>query len=132
MFCHSLIKNVFMCIKVCTKLEIRLGKSEINSIFARYNLMNRWISFGKGDIKIKVYKLFVELYMTALLFSLYHKIPISQFWEYHYCVFPLFIILVFVEYVAQIKRTRSSQNPALKWLQEPSFSYSQHHLIITD
>lgn len=47
MFCYSLIKNVFMSVKVCIKLEIRLGKSEINSIFARYKDRSFLIDFIK-------------------------------------------------------------------------------------
>lgn len=75
-------------------------------IFARYRCLDRWIAFGEGDMWIKLYKLLTELYIMVLLYQVYTIIPVNVFWEYHYGLFPLIIIVICVEYVFPIKGLR--------------------------
>ena len=75
----------------------------IGTLFARYNLANRWISIGLERPLIKIYKCVTEVWVIIFFYKIYRNLPSSQFWEFHFGVFPLAVIMFLIEFILPIK-----------------------------
>ena len=75
-------------------------------IFADKKLFDKILLIGEGKPSVKVYKAIVEIWLIILLFKLYPKIPIDYFWELHFCIFPIIVIIFCVEFIVQIRSLR--------------------------
>lgn len=75
----------------------------IGTLFARYNLANRWISIGLERPLIKTYKCITEIWVIIFFYKIYRNLPSSQFWEFNFGVFPLAVIMFLIEFILPIK-----------------------------
>lgn len=79
----------------------------MGTVFARYNLFDKWRRLGSGKSWQRLYKLAVLIWFTTFGYIVYHELPIEPFWEYHYGFFPVLIILLAEEYILRIRYLRS-------------------------
>jgi len=75
----------------------------LGAIFARYDFIDRWCSIRKKKPLIKMYRFAVEIWVIILLYKAFLGIPKYLFWEFHYGVFSLTVIMFFVEFILPIK-----------------------------
>lgn len=64
---------------------------------AKYDFVNKWINFKSG-----IYKFILELLLVILGYKLFLKLPITVFWEFHYGVYPVLVILFAAEFIVKI------------------------------
>ena len=115
----------------------------LGCLFARYRLFDCWVVRGRGHLWTKSIKLFVELFVLGLLYKAYHLLPVASFWELHFGLFPLVMILICVEYVVNIPFIgtvlrflgRHSMNifmvhTFIRLYYLPDFTYSFHHFAL--
>ena len=75
-------------------------------IFADKKIFDRIYSIGEGKPLIKLYKAIVEIWMILLCFKIYSKIPMKYFWEFHFCLFPIAVIILCVEFIVPLQPLR--------------------------
>lgn len=68
---------------------------------ARNDYVNKWINLYKG--KRKLAKFITEFVFLILGYKLYRKIPIDIFWEFHFGLYPLLVILFLTEFIIGIR-----------------------------
>lgn len=71
-------------------------------LFAERNVFDRWIAIGRGVWWIKAIKLVLEAGVLVLLYRMYHEVPKNMFWEFHFGVVPVAVILFLAEFVLRI------------------------------
>ena len=74
----------------------------LGAIFARYNLFDRWINIGR-HVWSKLLKFAIEVILIILGYNMYLNLTRDLYWEYHYCFYPMLVILFLVEFVFSIK-----------------------------
>lgn len=74
----------------------------LGSICASYGLIERWCNLGTGKLWVKVYKAIAEIWVLIFFYYMYLGIPGDRFWDFHYGLFPMVLILFFVEYIYSI------------------------------
>lgn len=74
----------------------------LGCMFARYGWFERWLAIGSGKRWAKAYKCAVEAWLVIFGYKLYHNLPIEKFWDYHYGLYALMVILFCVEFVIAI------------------------------
>ena len=72
----------------------------LGCIFARYSLFER---LYECSFSLKLYLLCLEIWGIVFFYKIYHYLDRAKFWEIHYGLFPLLIIIFIVEYVFRIK-----------------------------
>lgn len=75
-------------------------------VFADKKLFDKILSIGEGKPLAKTYKAIIEILLIILLFKLYSKIPMEYFWELHFCIFPITVIIFCVEFIVQFQPLR--------------------------
>lgn len=73
------------------------------AIFARYNILDRWVSVGHGNGRIKAVKFVISACVVIILYKFYMHIPGERFWELHFCVFPVAVIIFLIEFILPLK-----------------------------
>ncbi len=63
---------------------------------AKYDLVNKWLNYKQERIFLKF---LLELVLIVIGYKFYRKIPLKLFWEYHFGLYPLLIILFAVEFI---------------------------------
>lgn len=74
----------------------------LGGMFARYGWMDRWMKVGLRSRWAKAYKLAAEAWLLIFGYKLYQKTPWNTFWDYHFGLFPVLVILFCVEFVVTI------------------------------
>ena len=75
----------------------------LGSIFARYSCFEKLYKLTSGNKILKACKATLEILLIVFLFMMYEKVPMESFWEFHFCIFPLVVILFCVEFVIPLK-----------------------------
>lgn len=78
----------------------------LGCIFARYNLVDHWLTFGNRSLLSKVYKFLVELWIIIFLCKIYNHTSKELFWDLNYGILPTVIILFLVEYILRVPALR--------------------------
>ena len=115
----------------------------IGCIFARYKLFNTWICIGKSRKIYKIYKGIAEIWILILAYKMYQKLPINQFWEFHYGLYPMLVILFCVEYIVRIPGVKTILrflgrysmdifliHTFIRYTYLQDFTYSFHHFAL--
>ncbi len=71
----------------------------LGSICARYGLIEKWCDLGTGKLWLKAYKAIAEIWVLTFFYYMYLGTPQDRFWDFHYGLFPMLLILFFVEYI---------------------------------
>lgn len=74
----------------------------IGGMFARYNSIEKWVSIGEGKLLLKSCKFVAEAWMIMFLYRAYISIPRYLFWEFQYGVFPIVVLMFFIEFILPI------------------------------
>ena len=64
------------------------------------------MSIGGGKRWAKVCKLIVALWLLVASYKLYHNVPVEQFWELRFGVFPVVFVWICVEYLLSVRWLR--------------------------
>lgn len=97
----------------------------LGMICAEKNLMVRFANFQiikKNKIANKVSKFIIETGIIILLYILYNNLNMKQFWEIHFGIIPMFIILYLYEFFIDI--------PILKYILEFIGKHSMNIFLI--
>lgn len=78
----------------------------IGIIFAKYDLLNKWINYTNTTLVQKLIKFLGELCLCIFAFLLYRLVPEKEFYEVRFALIPLIIILFSVEYINYIPLVR--------------------------
>ena len=95
-------------------------------IFAQGNLFDRWLAIGAGKAWKKAIKAVLEIGVLLLFYVLYLKLPIKQFWEFHFGVVPLVLILFCAEFILPVPVLRT----VLRFLGRHSYNIFLVHTFI--
>ena len=76
------------------------------TIFARYNLFDKWINVGR-HVWSKLLKFAIEITLIIFGYNMYINLIRDLYWEYHYCFYPMLVILFLVEFVFTFKPIRT-------------------------
>lgn len=74
----------------------------LGAIFAEYDLMNRFVNWGNGSLKIKMLKFIAEISLLIMSYYAYKELSTDVYWEYHMAVYPIIAIVFFVEFIVDI------------------------------
>lgn len=74
-------------------------------LFAKENLFNKPFLTSRDGVKRALWFL-GELLLVLFGYKAFYRIPIEEFWEIHYCIFPLSVILFCVDFVVQFPYIR--------------------------
>ena len=80
----------------------------LGSICARYGLIEKWCDLGTGKLWLKAYKAIAEIWVLIFFYYMYLGTPRDRFWDFHYGLFPMLLILFFVEYIYPLYIIRGS------------------------
>lgn len=72
-------------------------------VCAKYDLINKWLNFKCGNLYLKFV---AELMLVVLGYKFWRKIPINIFWEFHYGLYPLLVIVFAAEFIAYLPMVR--------------------------
>lgn len=75
----------------------------LGSLFAEQKLFEKIGKIGDHSPFIKIYKAVAEIWIIMMCFILYPKIPMTSFWEFHFGLFPLAVIVFCVEYIIPLE-----------------------------
>ena len=75
-------------------------------IFAQYNYFEKILAIGQDSRWIKLYKFPLELWVIVAFYIMYNRFSIKMIWEFHYGLFPLLIIVFYLEFIEPIKYVR--------------------------
>ncbi|MBD5487700.1 MAG: acyltransferase [Lachnospiraceae bacterium] len=72
----------------------------LGMLCAEYDIVNKWINVGnKGEKRIKFV---MELVILFVGYKFWLKIPINVFWEFHYGIYPLLVLLFLAEFIIPV------------------------------
>lgn len=71
----------------------------LGMLCAEYDIVNKWINVGN---KVGWLKFVVELIILFVGYKFWLKIPIKVFWEFHYGIYPLLVLLFLAEFIIPI------------------------------
>ena len=98
----------------------------LGCIFAEGALFERWTAFFGSAWWKKAIKCAVEAAAIVLLYLLYHKLPVNSFWEYHYGLVPLVLIVFLAEFVLPVPGVKN----VLRFLGKHSYNIFLVHTLI--
>lgn len=75
-------------------------------MFAKHNIVDRWLNWGKDAKRKIIFKFLLELIGIIIGSKVYMRLPKSVFWEFHFGIFPIMMILFIVEFIAYIPLMR--------------------------
>lgn len=79
----------------------------LGCIFAEYTLFDRWLAVGTGVWWKKALKAVGLLGLLVVCYLMYLKIPVAKFWELHYGIVPLVLIVFCAEFILPIPGLRT-------------------------
>ncbi len=71
-------------------------------MFARYGWFEKWAGIGRGKKSVLLLKFIAEAAAVLLGCKVFHSVPVESFWEFHYGIFPLIVILFCIDFVVII------------------------------
>lgn len=78
----------------------------LGCLFAKYGWIDQWIKIGSGSLLIKIYKLLAESWLLIFGYKLYQNTPWNTFWDYHFGLFPVLVIIFCIEFITAIPGLR--------------------------
>ena len=78
----------------------------MGAVSASHNLVDRWLAVGRGSKGKIIWKGILEASILIVVFKAFSYININRFWELHYSVFAVVVILFCVEFVTIIPGLR--------------------------
>lgn len=68
-------------------------------LFAKCNVIGKWKGYFKRNIYLKF---FIEVFIMFIGYRLYRYLPLKKYWDFHWGIFPVIIIIFSSEFIIEI------------------------------